>query len=903
MMNRALLQRQMFANGGAAVPNEYKGFSKLPEAVQQKMDPELAQKYQEGGVAGLMSQPNMAALPMGSPPMERPPMAAGAQVDPAIMMSALEGASQEVGDLEQAGDFKSMMDQFSGEEKSEEERRDDLAGIVGPEDAAQTPDSVLALVTPVVQISMLDQGIAPMAQEAMDTPVEGDMAGGIMSMTGAGNEPPVNFKYGGEVLRRGDEDPVLYFKEGKGVPQITPMTDYQQNVGKTAQALLPTFQQFMPSTDPEVAKKRLQSDILFDIANTALAFSAPMEGERKGLSAAERLALAAQKTQLLPKIQQRTAKSAAEEKAQEAAVKSGALQAALGMETARLKEVAAERRVTIKQLNENARKVADISFKKEEGKSEREHKADLAKKERILKENIEKLKGANDLNSIKSTAIYKEALQRVIGQQKINELGIEQENKLEQINTEYAKKKGIQEVKDSAAMARLNKDLASKEGIASANNNTKKSIADNLNTSRELIAANELDFKKVQEENKLNQLVIENGQALIELDLKKAELTRKKLKDYLDNQTDQKTIALAKRRLEEVDIKIAEVKEFTALSDAERKVKELDFKKLQENNLNIYRQDSLVIERKKNIIADRKITLENNAKGLTKFGSSLDGRTLALISDADKLKKYADGSLGPQDTNDINALVTSYISPKTIYNEQTKRFEQTTNKLPPEYIEAAKKRGALGLTIPNLTGYVDTKKDTSSEPDERLIVSNFMGTGEAVNLTDTNVPKLPIDPNKTGATGSGDYLANVVNLVFETVGIGQPFKGTARSKKELDAINVDLVNVILGDRTGKSAKDERDEIRRILPDVSAFIGGDETAAGKVSQVINFINRKLETETTGLNQLVLSKGDFTSSASKVLRLKQLKAGYQQFLDAYNLQKGGGSEKPPLSSFRK
>ena len=126
MMNRALLQRQMFANGGAAVPNEYKGFSKLPEAVQQKMDPTLAKKYeeggdvtqgfdpnnpyniakffrdtpgttvadynkffgtninpeefsifekpkpmQEGGVAGLMTQTDMAAMPMGSPPMDR----------------------------------------------------------------------------------------------------------------------------------------------------------------------------------------------------------------------------------------------------------------------------------------------------------------------------------------------------------------------------------------------------------------------------------------------------------------------------------------------------------------------------------------------------------------------------------------------------------------------------------------------------------------------------------------------------------------------------------------------------------------------------------------------------------------------------------------------------------------
>ena len=38
MMNRALLQRQMFREGGAAVPNQYKGFSKLPEEVQMKMN-------------------------------------------------------------------------------------------------------------------------------------------------------------------------------------------------------------------------------------------------------------------------------------------------------------------------------------------------------------------------------------------------------------------------------------------------------------------------------------------------------------------------------------------------------------------------------------------------------------------------------------------------------------------------------------------------------------------------------------------------------------------------------------------------------------------------------------------------------------------------------------------------
>ncbi len=35
---------------GGAVPKKYKGFSKLPERVQQKIDPDLAGKYEKGGV-------------------------------------------------------------------------------------------------------------------------------------------------------------------------------------------------------------------------------------------------------------------------------------------------------------------------------------------------------------------------------------------------------------------------------------------------------------------------------------------------------------------------------------------------------------------------------------------------------------------------------------------------------------------------------------------------------------------------------------------------------------------------------------------------------------------------------------------------------------------------------------
>ena len=44
--------QKMEASGAAGkeVPKKYKGFSKLPEKVQKKIDPSLAQQYEKGGV-------------------------------------------------------------------------------------------------------------------------------------------------------------------------------------------------------------------------------------------------------------------------------------------------------------------------------------------------------------------------------------------------------------------------------------------------------------------------------------------------------------------------------------------------------------------------------------------------------------------------------------------------------------------------------------------------------------------------------------------------------------------------------------------------------------------------------------------------------------------------------------
>lgn len=83
-----------------------------------------------------------------------------------------------------AKDYVQVMNAMRGDQQTMKERRSELGGIVGMKDANKTPESVVTLVQPVMQMreaqGSVDDGIGQMAQKAMDIPVEGKMAGGIM---------------------------------------------------------------------------------------------------------------------------------------------------------------------------------------------------------------------------------------------------------------------------------------------------------------------------------------------------------------------------------------------------------------------------------------------------------------------------------------------------------------------------------------------------------------------------------------------------------------------------------------------------------------------------------------------------------------------------------------------------
>ena len=161
---------------------------------------------------GIMPPPApMGAPPMGPPPvpmgpppapMGAPPMgpAMGGEVPPGAIESAKrdfqelaqedlitavgEAVDEEVGrsidSLDSAGDFRDIMNTVWEDDADIDAYRTKLAEVVGWEDADRTPDSVLALVQPTLQLAAIDQGIGALMQEEL-TEVEG-LGGGIVGL-------------------------------------------------------------------------------------------------------------------------------------------------------------------------------------------------------------------------------------------------------------------------------------------------------------------------------------------------------------------------------------------------------------------------------------------------------------------------------------------------------------------------------------------------------------------------------------------------------------------------------------------------------------------------------------------------------------------------------------------------
>jgi hypothetical protein len=244
---------------------------------------------QAGGPAQMMPQdmaqqgmPPQGMAPQGMPPQgmaqQGMPPQGGSGVDPQ-MEQALTAAEQqsaagmaEVGasyaesmmsGLDNAEDYKTVIDSIRGNALPMEARYSELASLVGEEDARKTPESVLTLIQPTIMMTeqgAMDSGIGELMRQVTGEidmeaengmPTEMGQGVGSLMTAGVGQQPTQNFSLGGPVVRMGTG----------GNPRLEQLSS----------EILGNYRNIMG--DGEDQKKLTQAQILFDIADAAGRFA------------------------------------------------------------------------------------------------------------------------------------------------------------------------------------------------------------------------------------------------------------------------------------------------------------------------------------------------------------------------------------------------------------------------------------------------------------------------------------------------------------------------------------------------------------------------------------------------------------------------------------------------------
>jgi hypothetical protein len=306
----------------------------------------------EGGPA--MMPPMPMAQPMAQPmPMGQPMLPPEAQVE------MTEGAATQQGEqlgqeylnemmtgLDTAETTEEVIDAIRGNDKTLQDRYDELANFVGENDASATPESVLAFVQPTIMMTeqgAMDSGIGELMQGIageVDMETEEGMAApmgqgvGELMMAQSVEEVVPQMNQGGYVqnFRLGGEGQASQFAMLDDLLANRQQPSTADQFSEMVQSRLPVYQDLLGNT--EDTKNAMQSKLYFDIAQAGLNLASGVD-PRTGESMAGR-SLGSQFASAAAPVAASAGAMAGERNALDTRAMAGALQSAEASEAARI---------------------------------------------------------------------------------------------------------------------------------------------------------------------------------------------------------------------------------------------------------------------------------------------------------------------------------------------------------------------------------------------------------------------------------------------------------------------------------------------------------------------------------------------------------------------------------------
>jgi hypothetical protein len=871
-MNRSVMDRQMFRNGGYVRQMQMGGDPMM--APPMGGDPMMAPPMAGPAPQGMPPAPSVAGMPVPAD-ASMAQAAAGAMqqgIDPAMLESMLQQAAGQFGNLDAAaetGDYEQVMNVIRGDQASLQDRRQELAGVVGDADAAQTPDSVLTLVQPIMQLAAVDQGIGGLAPETMNTPVTGDMAGGIMSTVNMGAEevPPVNFNQGGAVQ---------YFAPQNANRVAMPGGRLGELYGEKRDL----YRSIMGSADQaqalEEQRNTTQAQMLFDIAQGGLLFASG--AGKPGGTPAEQLA--------------------------------AAFVQPLGNIGARAGELQKFKQAQAKEAR--AMDIAALSAAEAGLTSEQKAASDLARQELLGAQDLAKLDLESRLDTGRAAYIARltqEGSLALEEAKQANRFDLEKAKQANQTATEKLRQEGSLTLEEAKQANRFDLEKA-KQANQTA---TEKLRQEGVLALEEAKQANRFALEKAKQDN---QTAIEKlRQSDSQADRVLADKLRKE-NIQIQHDLDLNKMGVANsyelKKVEKVHT------QSTALQDSRLKLQEaiaanrLDFDEAQSALSNAREDKRTGIQQQLADIKDREARLKASAAKIDTFGKSLQGKVKNLLEgegSTDLANRYAAGQTTPDQTNQIEGAIGYYTNPQTVWNAETQVFEKVApNKLIDVWGEALKTRRLIkGVSMPPIgqseRDRLGLGKTAESEaPAGAPPVAN-------VPLTETTYDSLTKDIASIGAigdlTGRSAALRAWTNRATEFI-IGAPFfSDTGKAQNLVQTLNTTATAAIMQAIPGRESEQFRKEIKNILPPVAAFTSGSEVALNKTRGFEAYLNQQISALNSRINapQPPGAVGELRQNAQILASYRDVYKNLGDMIESKLASGANIANRPPLGTFFK
>jgi len=850
---------------------------------------------QAGGPAAPMAtdMPAMAAIP---PEMQ-------AQVQQAEQSAAgeMEGygrayVEEMMTGLDSAESAEEVINAIRGNSQPIDSRYDELAGIVGIEDARSTPESVLALVQPSIMMTeqgAMDTGIGELMQsltggvemedeQGMATPM-GQGVGELMMGASAAEPMPMpvqQYYMGGPVVKmRLGGDPNSLLAQASG---FSAMTDFDPSaVRQSYEARAPLYEELLGDT--ENRRKQAQSSLFFDIAKAGLNLAGgvdPSTGQSMtGAPLGAQIARAA-----LP-VAESAQRAGAEVTDAQRGARVAALQSAEAEQVARLEQVGRERASLIDiggrselqgQQNQFIAGESQLSREFTQGENE----SNLAFQERIAKleigarETLQTMQGDQKMNQIITSGELRSALQGLIDEGAMSRLTEQGEisTALEQLSQDGRLK--LQGVIGEQALSQLEARAAAERTLFDAE------------TARR---ANEIETNF---ENTLEERGVINGYQL------------KQQGRQLDFAREQMNLSLGGTgmlwwRTPSAAELAADVQGFN--QDFKTRQSFLN-DQWQGVNVQLARDQFAFEQMGFNAnIAMRQAQMQNQAqiaalgsmqKSQYTFGNSIEGVARDMVSDMILMRDFELGNLdkeNPQALAMLNTAISYYATPKAQYNPATGQFEQQKPVIPRQLQDALAGRQERGLPAPFADGGEVRKYQKGgalNSGSDWNRVNEMLNPSAPMTEQDIELPGriIPETPNLTPGVG----LSTVLNPIRSGMSYARelgitdreaPFSEIADAQTQLTSLANVTQRFVRESVGGRALKDEVEALAAEL--AKPGISTEETTLEKLT---NMRNQLLEVQDLATSILdtpeKFTTAQVTTARQDVRRLAPLIENYDR-----------------------